>query len=309
MDAHLPEWLWPIALLTSLGVFIDFLLGRAGQARTRRLLEEWWIRFDDVRWGNFGKEEASFAVGVLDKFCGRRLFGFRRWLFASVFVTSAASVGYFVAIVTTNGLATPKFISLDIGVIVFSAIGLAVSISLTRALSIFVSKHLPSGFWLNLIVSAIGVTVTYLLLVYWSSTTYIVRLVGTFCVIMIAKGNYTAAWDILSKVPGWFDGLVVQAPITPAGIIRTMKDNTILGDIDFYPRAFAVTASGYAANLLRLSISLLFFGSFIFQPLIKRPLSLLWLRIVESDKPIFTLVFGGMASIATAVSQIAKHLS
>jgi hypothetical protein len=30
--------------------------------------------------------------------------------------------------------------------------------------------------------------------------------------------------------------------------------------------------------------------------------------VVESDKPVFTLIFGGTAAIASAISEAAKHL-
>jgi hypothetical protein len=38
-----------------------------------------------------------------------------------------------------------------------------------------------------------------------------------------------------------------------------------------------------------------------------RPVSLVWTRIVESDKPVFTMIFGGAAAFATAISEAAKH--
>jgi hypothetical protein len=37
-------------------------------------------------------------------------------------------------------------------------------------------------------------------------------------------------------------------------------------------------------------------------------MNLVWRRIVESDKPVFTLIFGGPAAFATAVGEAAKHL-
>jgi hypothetical protein len=44
------------------------------------------------------------------------------------------------------------------------------------------------------------------------------------------------------------------------------------------------------------------------RPLIMRPISLVWARIIESDKPVFTLTFGGAAAFATAITEAAKHL-
>jgi hypothetical protein len=39
-----------------------------------------------------------------------------------------------------------------------------------------------------------------------------------------------------------------------------------------------------------------------------RPVNLVWRRIVESDKPVFTMTFGGAAAFATAISEAVKHL-
>jgi hypothetical protein len=44
------------------------------------------------------------------------------------------------------------------------------------------------------------------------------------------------------------------------------------------------------------------------KPLIMRPVNLIWRRIVESDKPVFTLVFGFVGGLAKAISEVVKHL-
>jgi hypothetical protein len=61
-------------------------------------------------------------------------------------------------------------------------------------------------------------------------------------------------------------------------------------------------------TLLRFFIALIFVGSFLIKPLVMRPVNLVWRRVVESDKPVFTLVFGGAAAFATAIGEAAKHL-
>jgi hypothetical protein len=55
-------------------------------------------------------------------------------------------------------------------------------------------------------------------------------------------------------------------------------------------------------------LSVIFVGSFLLKPLIMRPISLVWSRIVESEKPVFTLIFGGAGAFATAIGEAAKHL-
>jgi hypothetical protein len=37
-------------------------------------------------------------------------------------------------------------------------------------------------------------------------------------------------------------------------------------------------------------------------------MNLVWRRIVESDKPVFTVIFGGVAALATAITEAAKHI-
>jgi hypothetical protein len=39
-----------------------------------------------------------------------------------------------------------------------------------------------------------------------------------------------------------------------------------------------------------------------------KPLLLIWARIVESDKPVFTLTCGGISSLVVAAKEMAKHL-
>jgi hypothetical protein len=45
----LKDFLWPIVAFGGLGAFIDFLIGRAGQEKTKDLLLKWWVRFDGVK--------------------------------------------------------------------------------------------------------------------------------------------------------------------------------------------------------------------------------------------------------------------
>lgn len=57
-------------------------------------------------------------------------------------------------------------------------------------------------------------------------------------------------------------------------------------------------------NLTRLLILILFIVSFVLRPRIQGPIMTLWRRIIESDKPIFTLVLGGLAALVKAIQQI-----
>jgi hypothetical protein len=39
-----------------------------------------------------------------------------------------------------------------------------------------------------------------------------------------------------------------------------------------------------------------------------RPASLVWARIAEGEEPVLTLILGGAAAFATAISELTKHL-
>src|SRR5262245_61329132 len=74
----LKDILWPIILVGGFGAFIDFLIGKAGQVKAKDFLLKWWVRFDDVRWRNFGREEGIFAGHLIEKSFGRRIWSRRR---------------------------------------------------------------------------------------------------------------------------------------------------------------------------------------------------------------------------------------
>ena len=81
---------WTVAASGAVGAFIDFYIGKAGQRQVRDWLETWWLKFSYVRWGNLGREEALFAIPVMDRLFGSRLF-FAKRLIVVVFTTLACA--------------------------------------------------------------------------------------------------------------------------------------------------------------------------------------------------------------------------
>jgi hypothetical protein len=61
------------------------------------------------------------------------------------------------------------------------------------------------------------------------------------------------------------------------------------------------------AYMIRLSILIIFMASLLLKPA-QRPIMTLWARVIESDKPVFTLLFGGTAALAKAIQEIIKIL-
>jgi hypothetical protein len=66
--------------------------------------------------------------------------------------------------------------------------------------------------------------------------------------------------------------------------------------------------AAYSMTVLIFLIAIIFVASFLLRPLIMKPLLLIWARIVESDKPVFTLTCAGISSLVVAANEMAKHL-
>jgi hypothetical protein len=71
---------------------------------------------------------------------------------------------------------------------------------------------------------------------------------------------------------------------------------------------FALSCLPLFPSLFRFALSIVFVGSFLVKPFVMRPLNLVWARIIESDKPVFTVIFTGVAAFASAISEAAKYL-
>jgi hypothetical protein len=69
-----------------------------------------------------------------------------------------------------------------------------------------------------------------------------------------------------------------------------------------YNRRISLVA-GYMLNGGRLAIALVFIGSYLLRPL-QDVIMKVWLRLTESDKPIFTFLFGGVGVIAEGTSRL-----
>lgn len=72
------SWFSVVGSGVALGCLIDFWIGPSGQKRLKDRMETWWFKLSDMRWHDLGREEALFAVNVMDRLFGRRLFSAQR---------------------------------------------------------------------------------------------------------------------------------------------------------------------------------------------------------------------------------------
>jgi hypothetical protein len=146
MEISIPGWLWPITAFGGLGALVDFIIGRAGQDRVRGLLETWWIKFDDVHWHNFGREEAHTAVAVMDRVFGANLLSLRRVV--PLFAIHIILIVLLCVVVVIRFAHWPDF---NIGwvrstvYLCISTLSIAKTVSVTRSIAEIAAKRLKNG--------------------------------------------------------------------------------------------------------------------------------------------------------------------
>jgi hypothetical protein len=94
----LKDILWPIVLVGGFGAFINFLIGTTGQEKAKNFLLKWWVRFDDVHWRNFGREEGLFAGQLIERWFGKRFWSWRRIVAAVALSSLFLLIGFVIEI-------------------------------------------------------------------------------------------------------------------------------------------------------------------------------------------------------------------
>jgi len=273
------------------------------QAKLKACLEDWWLRFDDVKWGNFGRKEADAAVALLDRWAGPRLWSWKRWRFSIVTVLLLQALIALIALIAVAlGLLPSLFSDLSVRNLFYLlgmeflllpivVIAFALSWSVTRVVAIVVGRMCtgtPADAFLFLFL----VVIHWLLFAYWSAVSNLIVFLPVYAFVLFSDEVSSTAfvselYSLLREglphyVGGWF-------PI-PLGLYHGRGLTGVKLDTDLI------------ANGARIAFALVFLVSFVFRPLIQKPISLIWLRVVESDKPIFTMLFGAVG----AVIQVAK---
>jgi hypothetical protein len=287
----LKDILWPIVLIGGFGAFVDFLIGRTGQERAKNFLLRWWVRFDDVRWNNFGREEGLFAGRVIELWFGKKLWSSRRiaaslsalWLlsltaFLRLVVSNTDKVEWCSYCDTTFALATGFTISI---------IGFCISVSLTKIITFRVAYACGAEEARNLILFLAMLIVNYIALVLSYPLSSLAKMVLLTIESGIERGGdlglvYTVIDVATAAIYG--TGFKLLMPIIIVGTLKTFAAEGFAID------QFAFDFSSCLPALARFCISIVFVGSFLLRPLVMRPTSLIWARIVESEKPVFTLI-------------------
>lgn len=296
--------IFEIGGLTAFGRFIDFLLSTTERKKLRDILETWWYRLADARWRTLGRNEAVAALRIWDQVVGECLLSLKR-LIASIVVVliSALLSGRFVSwfSLQTNERVYTIDWSLahdDSGTpdshfraVIFPNETLelallipivAVSFSLTRLLSRLVLR-VPDRF----------ASVSFFVLLGMHIALFLVwRPVVVHLFQNIQWWANTHWWQASYQVNGGIWTFITSIRQLPSYLFPLRLEDATYGTPEFL--------ADLLCNGVRLGFSAIFVTSLLLRDIIQRPISRLWARIVESDKPIFTMVFGA-ASTAFAI--------
>jgi hypothetical protein len=269
-----------VGVFTALGGFIDFMMSQREKKKLRGWLETWWLKFADMPWRQLGRAEAASAIAIWDMIVGDRLFSFRRIAISLILVEMMPILALASRPDWIHSLAdlVPHNRSEWAGLAVFTFTAM-VSLSITRWSSRLVVE---SSAKYAVIAPIALLAFNVLLYLYW------------------AKVSLTLSFTISATIASWPN---VSLPWL---VTRWQINWEILSDAD---RNVAFRFLSFALNGLRLCFSALFVVGFLVVPLLRDFVLRIWARIVESEKPVFTLVFGGLSSAIVLAHELIKFLT
>jgi hypothetical protein len=310
-----------LAACTGVGAFVDFYIGKDGQKRVKDWLETWWYRLSDIPVRAVGREEALNALRVIDYLFGPKLFSWKRLRSACGFKLISLCVFpwlYFV-IGLVRGL-NIELIDLDMSQLVWEVIVICISFSICKGLIAITISILRENYFLNFVIAFILLMTQLLFFLYlgplmssvvsMTASTIIVGISDYFrtgslnyaftTVTFIAKMLYLE----LEHTHPWANGPIATLWKMLAIPVRAFIVGDDASTLEIHMEV-SDTFDFLGLNLFRALLALGFFGSYLLLPVWPRILTLC-ARVIESDKPVFTVVGAGIGGFASAISALVK---
>lgn len=288
--------IFKISVATAIGGFIDFMMYRAEKKRLRDRLSTVVLTLDYGRWDTLGADEARAALNAWDYVVGAKLLSVQR-LVASislmVLATAWSSSGTGGAIISTiTWLLRDGAIPLEARDVLAQmflispfllTVMVALSLSLTRALSTLALRQ--GG----------GIA------------TYLVLLIANVALFMLWQPVMSMFY--VAFVSWWTNHELIAILMTKAGISEWYA--LLSGSFAEWPSTLLDLQlpqdyTSFLINGLRIAFSLAFVWSFALRSYTKPLLLRLGYAIVDSDKPFFTLVFGGLTTAVVVSHELLK---
>jgi hypothetical protein len=313
------KWLEALAALggfAAIGGLIDLAMYKTEKAKLKAKLEDWWLRFNEVNWSNFGRKEAELSIQILDRVAGPKLGGKRLWFCTKVTIVVwvCTSLWVFLRFALLNPLRddeelTQAFkysITSPLGVYPVVFIAFAASLSVTRYLASMVVRF-SRGPIFNATAFAILLASHVLLLVYWSGFVLALAILPNVAVMVLDEFRRGADLQL------FLEAFRKDPPKVFVGTKLGLMQWKMLFDWHpYHPRFEAAGALAFKAamdviaNGIRIVFALVFLSSFVAGPQIKGFISRLWYGAMDSGKPVFTTLFGLLGAFVAAARILAK---
>lgn len=287
-----------IIICTGLGAFVDFWIGKKGQQRLRKWSEDWWLRFAEVKLDNFGRREAEFCHQVLVRLFGKFWSRQRFDICYSIFMVGLLAV--FLGI--WSDLSDVWNLGGIVGALVLISIEYSVSITITMQIAKLSSLYLPEKKIYTLISVIITLVTQYYLIIFLG----ILALIITFLManIFLFIGHQpSAAYAKMELFQEFFD----RSTYSPYTIVEYFLYVEPKLEILYLIQTLTLML-GVVSHLGRFLVLLIFAFSFLLRPAQSIFLKIT-ARIIESEKPIFTMVFGAIGAFVKGGSEIYKLVS
>lgn len=307
--------------MTAIGGLIDLLLYR-DRKRVESWMIDWWIRFDDVGFRNFGQKEAARFIEVQDAIVGSRFWSRSRLRALSGILLSALLLSLvwitIEGVVRNSGYTfesikdywaywswphASEWVAATTSILVTTLL-FSVSLYLTRSVALFVSRVALSAVS-GIALFSVSIVLQCLIVVYWNRVLlpFVLDFIGESIANLTAGHFFGYTNDLIELIAdylmhpvstietGWLFLLSFESPLISAGHDLARMYKALL---DLF------------ATGLRIGFAMAFLGSYLFTALFKPMTGRLWEGLIESKKPLFTSVFGGIGAIGGAVYAFMK---
>ena len=309
------SWFTVVGCSAVVGGAIDFLLGPGRRKKVRDWLELRWYGVAEVAWSNFGKQEAGAYLAVFDTIFGRSLFSKQRILLSVALAMIIALLASLVTVILfPNAYSLDShFLETSAYTIVVSAILFAISLSISRVFANMACHIIGTGIIRNVLLFAVVTSAYYVTVELGTELTYHTRHLVSLTVADWLTGatNFDAVLRSLQFTmehsPRVLSSFMDEFPWKPDALVSLLSiADPAMRSLDWSTLQYLLTTDMMLVLSmgLRLVFAVVFFVMFAAQGLVRGPVLLVWERVVEDDRPVFTLLFGGAAAFAKALQSM-----
>jgi hypothetical protein len=306
-----------IGSIAGIGWWIDLALDDSQQRRVRRSLDDWWTKFDEIKWFDFGPEEGAVALRLFDKAFGKRFWSWRR--IGSVCLVSGVTLIISSILILVLQMQVTYLPGGGLGLqenetelTPFYMIAISLPLHLlSMMLSLSATRWVTAGvIGLKGFVSFFGMAALLLL-----SLFLVAFWIPSFSAMKSTVSMLAAGWtwtQVLSDL--WTYLLNISDRVSPYELfpMRTIFANASVlvgGSFKFLTLGVVLNAAhmaDYFVSSVRIFFLAFFVICLVLRRFVHRPLSNLGFIWLTSGKPVFATLFGAIAAVVVAVHELTK---